>query len=133
MTTVQRKRRHFRDDFKRQILSEIESGKMSIHNVKDDTGKQIKALLIERWKDQFRTEGLSKYKEEAAPKTESIPTKVAAKLNATMPASTDEMLRELGRLVLENAMLKQQAQNNTPSKSRAESGSSYSPYAKQAL
>lgn len=62
-----RRRRHFRDDFKRYILAEIEKGAMNIKRVVDpNSGKEIPELLIQRWKDQFRTEGFQAQKVRSA-------------------------------------------------------------------
>jgi transposase-like protein len=112
MTTVNRKRRHFRDDFKRNILAGIESGKLNIHNVKDETGKPIKALLVERWKDQFRTEGVGMgYESPTQFKTISQP-----KVQGGLTFSTDDLLKEIGRLELENRQLRAMAYKSQQSK-----------------
>lgn len=103
MTTVNRRRRHFRDDFKRKILSDIEAGNLNIHNIKDDAGKPIKALLVERWKDQFRTEGLGLGYEMPSIKIKSTPQ---PKMQASVSFNTDDLLKEIGRLEFENRQLR---------------------------
>lgn len=102
-TTVARKRRHFRDDFKRKILNEIYTGKLSIHKVRDETGAPIKPLLVERWKDQLRTEGFGGDYVQSAP--------IMAEMSFTTQSvksafSADSLLREIGRLEMENRQLR---------------------------
>lgn len=55
--TIQRRRRFFDKDYKREILGKIEAGEMDVHNVRDSDGKEIPALLIARWKSELRAEG----------------------------------------------------------------------------
>lgn len=121
MTNVNRKRRHFRDDFKRDVLAAIESGKANIHNIKDEIGKPIKALLIERWKDQFRTEGIGMSYTPVQMNMVNQPKQNLAPVNF----STDDLLREIGRLEIENRQLR-----NIAYKSQYKSTSSTSSAAK---
>ena len=86
-----RKRRHFRDDFKKAVLLEIEAGKLSIDKVVDQEGKQIRPLIVERWKDQVRVDGIG-----------SNYGKVS---KAIFEQEKALLLQEIGRLTLENRKL----------------------------
>lgn len=106
--TVSRKRRHFRDDFKRKILADIQAGSLNIYNIKDDSGKVIKPLLIERWKDQLRTEGMQ---------ITTVAAPVVTRSNSTVLVtdsksySMDDLYREIGKLEMENRQLRTMAKS----------------------
>lgn len=50
----ERRRRHFRDEYKKKIVADIISGKSDIENVLDPEGHKISKYLLQRWKTEYR-------------------------------------------------------------------------------
>lgn len=89
-----RKRRHFKDDFKRYVLQQIEVGAFNIKKVIDPkSGREIPELLIQRWRDQFRTEGF-----------QSIQLRAKYDVRADS-ISIGEAISMIGKLTIENEKL----------------------------
>lgn len=118
-----RRRRHFRDDYKRKVVADILSGKANIDTFTDNEGKKISKYLIQRWKAEFRgqkfmVDALSQHRGNFKQPIE-IP-KVELQPN-------NDMFQELMRLRNENMRLKQiialdlglKSDNNVPSYSYA--------------
>jgi hypothetical protein len=98
----ERRRRHFKEDFKRKVVVDILSGKTDKNNVKDSEGNKISKYLVDRWKAEYRGQ---KFVVDALSQSRSAHNAMPTETTASF--TTDDLYKEVVKLSIENRKLKE--------------------------